>query len=767
MEWFPLARWLLATAILAAAGAPVAAWLLRPLPDRGGSFALHVSLIVILVVTFWVGHLRYGWLALVAALVVLGGLSGLALHRDHRPDWPAVVWGYAVFLLGFLGAIVVRVTNNTIGPAGGEQFLHYGLLRAVGRATRFPPEDMWFAGESVRYYYGGHALVDQVARLAFVEPRFAYTLGFALIFGLAVAGAYGLVGALAERMGRDRHVGGALGVFFLVLAGNLATAVRLLFGHLPESIALRYGGFAFAAIRQDWTLEEALAEQGSLTNWFWWHDRYVVPDTLQEFPMYSLLKADLHGHVTTIPFTVLIAAVAYAYVRTPTEARWRRRLLAFGALPALAGAVGWMNTWSLPGAVGIAWLALALAPAHPLRLGPRSIDATVDRIEGMARPVAEAARLASATVLAVVIGVASVAWIAPFVLFQLPPNDGIGFFPSRSPVSTQLLIWGGFLALFALYVVLVTWDGHREDDTERVALGLIGGGGLAALVLVALGVGSLAIGLPVIALAWWLVRTERYDLGFVGILLIGGIGLVLSMELVYAEVWPPHRERWNTTYKVSMQAWILCALAAGAVATALIGDASDRLRTTVSMRPLAGGGVVLLIVLAMAAFPAMAIGHEVGGYAVDDHRYGHSIDGLDGLDRWRADEMAAIHWLDERAGTPTVLEAPGRPAYSWVSPASTLTGLPTVAGWEHVRGYHGVEAYETRVELVDEMYTGERATAIALLHEFEVDYIYVGPNEVDRYGTDRIEFASIEGIEVVHETPDVTIYRVDHDRLPG
>ena len=766
MEWFPIVRWIIATALLAGAGAPLAAALFERLPLRGGPFALHVSLMILLVVSFWVGHLRYGWLALLAGLAILGVLSALVYAQGVRPDWRGVQEGYLVFLIGFAGALIFRLPRNTIGPAGGEQFLHYGLLRAVRRSTSFPPEDMWFAGESVNYYYGGHTLVDQLARLSFVEPRIAYNLGMALVFGLAVAAAYGLVGALAEELGRDRRIGGTLGVFFLVLAGPLATAVRILLGALPESISTTYGEFAFVAIRQDWTIEEALEHQGSIVNWFWWHDRYVVPETLQEFPLYSLIKADLHGHVTTIPFMVLIAAVAYAYYLTPADERWRRRLIAFGALPALAGAVGWMNTWSLPGAVGIAWLALAFAPAHPLTLGPRSVDVLVERFETYTRPIAEAIRLAVATGLAGVVGVLGVAWIAPFILFQLPENDGIGFLPSQSPIEMQFLVWGGFLTLFAVYLGMVAWDRHASDGEGYLAIGVFAGMVIAAIVLVLIGHEGLTVGLPLLILAWWLVRND-YGLGFADILLIGGLGLVLSMELVYANVWPLDRQRWNTTYKVSMQAWILCALAAGAVATALIGDVTDRVAERIDGRSLAIAFVVVLIIGSMAAFPVLATGHVLGEYVTRDHVAGHSIDALDGYDRWRSDEMEAIYWLDARSGTPTLLEAPGGRAYTWGNPASTFTGLPTVAGWEHQRGYRGIEVYDKRVDEVDIMYGGPEGEAIDLLRHHEVRYIWVGPNERERYGTELRDFGTIEGIDVAFDGRTVTIFEVDHTRLPG
>lgn len=764
MEWLAIAAWVLATALLAVAGAPLAAAVFRPLPRRGGAFAIHLALVVLGLASFWAGHLRYGWPALLVAGLVLIGLAVGAVRRGYHPDWRGVGEGYAAFLVGFFGALVVRVPTPTITPVGGEQFLHFGLLKAVGRASRLPPEDMWFAGESVRYYYGGHTLVDQMARLTAVEPAIAYNLGLALVFGLAVAAAYGLVGSLVAARGRSRRIGGVAGAFVLVAAGPIVTPVRLLIGQLPTDIAVEYGAFAFRAIRTAASMSELIAEQGSIDGWSWWDERYVVEGTLQEFPSYSLLKADLHGHVTTIPFMALLAAIGYAYFVTPEDAVWRRRALAVGAFPAVAGLVGWMNAWSLPGAAGIAWLAVTLAPVRPSTLLPRAVRRTLRSHTGGAPARAELVRLGVGTATGLAVGVLGAAWIAPFVLFQLPANDGIGFLPERSPPATQVLVWGAFFVLFAVLVGLRARRYLEGRDRDRLLLA--GGAAGGAVGLWAIGFGSLSIGLPMLGVAWWLVRTDR-ELGYVGVLIVGGLGLVLSMELVYAEVWPPDQQRWNTTYKVAMQAWILCALGGGATIAILGGRAWSGVRRASSIRAIGLLGLVAAVLVAMTVFPIMGFGGELHAYATDPYRPDASIDGHDGLERFRPTQMEAIRWLDDRRGTPVVLEAPGEAAYTWVNPASTLTGLPTVAGWAHQQGYRGVEPYRDRVEDVDRIYEGDREDAVKLLLAYDVEYIWVGETERTRYAGPGRNFAAWTGIEVAFENSKVTIYEVDRERLAG
>ena len=763
MEWVAIASWLVVVGILSALGAPIAAAIFERFPGRGGPFALHVGLAVILLSSFWIGHLRYAWVALVGALAILVTLSAICYDRGYRPDWRAVGEGYLVFLGGFLVAVAVRVTDNTIGPAGGEQFLHFGLLNAVRRASELPPEDMWWAGESVNYYYGGHVLVDQLSRLAATEPRLAYNLGLAVVFGLATAGAYGLVGAVVDTYGYDRRFGGVLGAVLLLFAGTLTTPVRLLFAQLPDSVSTGIGWFAFEAIPSGEPREVVVAGYASFSEWTWWFERRVVHGTLVETPLFSLVKADLHGHVTTIPFMVLLIAVALAYYLTPADRRLRRWGLLLGVFPALAGMVGWMNTWSLPGAVGIAWLALAFADAHPRSLIGESTNRDIDVSKRLAWAWSESTRLIGATIGAVLVGLLGMAWIAPFVLFQLPSNDGIGVLPETSPIGPHLLLYGGYFAIFGLFLAIAVWRRYGEQEYRRhlTALGI--GTVVFAVILVVLELGAFAVAVPLALLAWWLLR-RRPSIGFIGVLIIGTLGLILSMELVFAEVWPPDRERLNTTYKVSMQAMVFGLLATASIVTVLLSDQIPKLRQRVTPAGIGVVATVLIIVLLLGTFPVLTLGGEFGDF-IDAHPHTDaSVDALSGHDRWNADQMEAISFLDERSGNPVLLEAPGEEIYTWVNPASTFTGLPSVLGWAHQRGYRGVETYYERQDQVDSIYTGSPEEAIQLLVEFEVDYIWVGEPEHDRYGDDLLEFEESPYIDVAFDNPAVTIYEVNSER---
>jgi uncharacterized membrane protein len=140
------------------------------------------------------------------------------------------------------------------------------------------------------------------------------------------------------------------------------------------------------------------------------------------------------------------------------------------------------------------------------------------------------------------------------------------------------------------------------------------------------------------------------------------------------------------------------------------------------------------------------------------------------LDAWsfvedhHADELAAIQWLDRREGQPNIASAPGVAIYQWVNGPSSLTGVPTVAGWAHEIGYRGRAAYTERVEDVRLIFEGDPEQRATLLKQYDVEYIYVGPVERQRFeGTPS--FGNESGIAEAKRLGAVTIYRVNQSEL--
>jgi len=253
----------------------------------------------------------------------------------------------------------------------------------------------------------------------------------------------------------------------------------------------------------------------------------------------------------------------------------------------------------------------------------------------------------------------------------------------------------------------------------------------------------------------------------------------------------------NTVFKTYMQIWVLLATGAGAMvadvsrfggtAADLAADlrrAADWVRSARPTTASDGGSADVFpvrfvrgsrfvsrenagAVLAAVLVVSLSI---YGGIALKSHfeagRADPTLDATAFVEDRHPGEAAAIEWIDDLEGQPTLVSAPGTNIYEWRNAPSSLTGVPTVAGWVHEVGYRGGDAYWERVGHVDAIYTGPRERQVRLLKQYDVQYVYVGPLERDRYGTE-IEVGDIPGVTAVEGIPgSVTIYRVDQSKLP-
>jgi YYY domain-containing protein len=833
MEYALVVRWLLLFAAVTAAGVPIAARLFR-VPGRGAGLALPVALVVLTLPAYWIGHLSLT-AGLIVGVVVLVGVSVAAgadlsalragtlrpaprLELDRR----ALAETAAVFTVAFCLLVAVRAVDPAVHALGGEKFLDFGLLKSLARSEALPPEDMWFAGEPVRYYYGGHLVASLLSRLSLTPPRFAYNLALAGFYAMLVAAAYDLAATISAarytphdatpdrpREGSAR-LAGLLGAFFVGFAANLHTASDVALGLLPAGV-----GTAVATWIADGTGGDPAEILDGASGFFYFDASRIIPGTINEFPLFAWLNGDLHAHMMGLPFVLLAAGLAFAYYETPASAVGRRRLLVFGAVPVVAGLQSVVDTWSFPTLFGLLFLGVAFAPAHPLTLLPRG-SALLDRVGAVGRDgdagsrlAGELGRLGAALGVAVIAGVVGVVLSAPFVALAMGGGSSrsleILAAAERSSLQGLVLVHGGFVAAFGAYLLT------RIGRVTPVLVGVAA----VALVASAVDLPVLLLTAPLLVVGFVALRFDR-PVGFETVLVVGGAGLVTMVELVYlTEQAGPLRM--NTVFKFYIQTWALWGVAAGAALAGLVrGTPSETAATTPTRgavaadgggdggsgrdpagsgrdggdRGTSGGrggrlgvglpvgrvlavGLVVLLVVSTSTYGVFALGNHF------ENTSEPTLDATAFVDRQHPDEASAIRWLDEREGRPTLLSAPGttwhsrggtdereRGMYAWTSnPAASLTGVPTVAGWQHEVGYRGPDAYYSRVRDVDTMFLGTPDEQARLLRQYDVEYIWIGPSEKLRY--DDVTVTELEGVEPAYERGSVTVYRVDADELPA
>jgi YYY domain-containing protein len=767
MEISLVVLWLAVYLLLGFAALPFAAWLLPNLDH--GAFAIPLALAVLAVVGHLVGYLAFGWPAVIAGLAVLAGLSVFGAERTEvEPDFRRAGEHALVFTAGFLLVVVIRGFDPSAAPipiAIGEKFLDFGLLSSLDRTTSLPPEDMWFAGEAIRYYYGGHLLSSLLGTLTGTSPAFTYNLALAGFYATLVSAAYGLASSLVEPRQGSRRLAGVLGAFFVGIAANLEPFLQVLAWQLPDGLARG--------------LVTALGYDAEMAAWepadFHYFDASRVvpvepgnPDTYEaatEFPLFAWRNGDLHAHMMSQPFMLLAAAMLLAYWRAPTR---HRRILLCGALPPLAGYIAFVNLWSFPTVLGLTVLGIVFAPGDPADMLPRTLRGR-GYFEERANPVIEEVRrVAFGLGGAVVALVGGVLWTLPFwttAVLGGQQSRSIEYWNLWTPFGPLFVVFGASLLAFVVYFA-------RQFATDDIRPSVLVLGGMAVVgVTAVLGAAPFGVTLTLVAGGWYLLGTADGDelsgtVGYETMLVVAGAGIVLLVELVTIE-----GERFNVIFKPYAHVWLFWAIATAAILPRLAAGVPSV--PGISRQRLHRTGTVLTAILLVMTVPYagfMLHSHVSNGTPTSDE-FGPTLDATAYLDVHYQNEAPAIRWLDSQPGQPTILTSAPTGGYTWDSrdgkggaaPAS-LTGIPTVVGWGHEAQYRGEDVYLNRVRDVHAMYGGEPEVQRKLLAKYDVKYIYVGPAEKrsDYFG---LTVQKLDAVSRTKAWPAVTIYEVDQEQL--
>ena len=699
--------WYLALLLVGLLGSPLC-WAAFPrLADRGLGFARIGGLVAatyLMTLALTVHLLPNGRRAAILCLGLVGAAAAAAFLRDRhdflrflRENRRALLTSEAVFAAGFLLFLGIRALNPEI--YWGEKPMDFSILNVLVRTKALPASDPWLAGAPLGYYTFGHEMVVFLTLLTNLSTRFTFNLAFGLLGGTILQGAFTLA----------RNWGGTL------RAGIAGGALTLLVGNLSG-------------------LREWLVNKRRLDWDYFWATSRVIRDTINEYPLWSLVFADLHAHVLAIPLFLLFAAAALHLVRLhcdPVASRGRR-LTAAALLGFLAAVQALTNAWDVPLLSGLLVLVPLTAAFAAPRVSWRSLGSA-----------AAALLVAAATAYLV----ARPLWV------RVGHAPAIGKNLEASARGVDELTAFGLFFFLAIGWWLSVVSGRMADR----GAGRLARSGLVVALAAALGV--LAVRQPdaflAVCVALFLVayvalaelREDRLAIGFIATAFF----LVLFCQRLFIY------DRMNTFFKLYLEAWLLFA-----IATAVLVFRSEERRGTFDRWALpARAGTLLLI--AAALFTSVtgvraAVSRHFAPYS------GPSLDGLRYLESSHPGEYRAVLWMRRTLrGTPVVLEAQG-PSYQDFGRISMLTGLPTILGWDyHVKQRGNPESeIDARRRAVEAIYSSPDAARVqALLRRYGVGYVYVGWLERRTYPPAGLEkFRTSPLFELAYENPDTRIYRV-------
>ncbi|OGG13470.1 hypothetical protein A2773_00500 [Candidatus Gottesmanbacteria bacterium RIFCSPHIGHO2_01_FULL_39_10] len=594
---------------------------------------------------------------------------------------------------------------------GLEKFMDFGFVESILHAKFFPPLDMWLTkspdytgGFFINYYYFGHLVTAVLTKLSGIASIVTYNLAIAVLFAFTFTLSFSLGINLIFFLLKSTYyklqatnyklilIGGFLAAFLVALAGNLHTIYSFTTGY-PNDNPVPF-----------WQLPVGFNPQ---TYWYPNATRFI-PFTIHEFPIYSFVVADLHGHVSDIPFVLLtLALLLNLLLRTSVS-------LPYLALLGLITAVMYMTN----AVDGLIYLILT---------GLTILYLNWHKTKNLAKTIVGSGSASLFLLFFFLVG------NLPFSLNFKPFGTGIGVLCAPSPLLGlkigPFLFEEGKCQKSALYQLSLLWGFFYFNFISFLLLVLI----------------------PRIKQK---IANSHFQLTtpdiFVILTTIVSTLLLIFPEFIYIkDIYPAHY-RANTMFKLGYQAFMMLGLNSAYI--------FFRIKLlSKSIKNMVYFVIFSFLFFLVAIYPNFAINSYYG-----ELKTYYGLDGLQWMKREYLDDYKAVVWLRKNiVSQPVILEANGD-SYTDYARVSANTGLPTVIGWPvHEWLWRGsYDEAGKRIPEVQTLYESEDlGETQRLLQKYNISYVFLGTLEHQKYtNLDETKWENLG--KKVFESGNTKIYKV-------
>jgi len=352
------------------------------------------------------------------------------LVKDIKNNWFRIIFQEILFVAGLLLWSYVRAHQPDI--RGLEKFMDFGFINSALRSDYLPPTDMWAAGYNINYYWFGHFVTAVLTKLSNIPSEITYNLMLATIMGFAISSAFVISSTLVEQISAIKkkkyiYLAGIISALILTFAGNF---------HTP-----------FYIIKNG-------------TDKYWYPDatRFIGynPDTndktIHEFPLYSFVVSDLHGHLLNLPFVLLFLSAAFLIVSDKKRGSFKLRNLFFPGI--LLGIFFMTSTWDFGN--------------YTLCMGFVLLFSSLR--ENKFKIIPTFWEVLRAILIVIVTGVI---FALPFIANFQSIAEGVKFVHSHSPFWQLAILWGFPAVLTIAFINVARKLGSRITASDIFILSLL------------------------------------------------------------------------------------------------------------------------------------------------------------------------------------------------------------------------------------------------------------------------------------------------------
>jgi uncharacterized membrane protein len=731
-----VARWWGALFLVGAAAFPITTLVFPAWHDRGYLFSKAVGMAVVSWVIFVASMAHIVPFSSISIALSLGAvfLFGAVLHMNTKKYGYGGRLSLIIFFeeMFFFVALLFWTWIKAHEPSirGLEKFMDYGFMNSILHTRYFPPPDMWFPPASINYYYFGHLVTAVLTKLSGIDLSYTFNLMLSTIFALCLTMSFS-IGKQISRMSHMRPMGqlgsGILTAFLVTLAGNMQTIYAFTEGYSGDQVQPFWNIL--------WPLQEFTARvQDGMTRYWYANATRFIPYTIHEFPSYSFVVSDVHGHVLSIPFVLLamglligMFGLAYSNKKKHESFESWVQLIFYGFLCGVL-----LMTNALDGPIYMGLFLVLLLVFYP---GDWMSVSYWKKWGRQVIPVIAAA------------GVSSLPFLVHFKSFvnglavDCPPaflaNSKIGpiLFETvdkcqKSPFWMMYLLWGFFWFCGVWFIVTKS----RQQGTKQHAY---------------------SIGKRITHV--WNTNFTQLEKVLVLWFFFCTLLIIFPEFFYFKDIYPMHF-RSNTMFKLGYQAFIMYSI----ISAYVICGALRSLKTSFLSK------LFVLLVLPQFFLVSIYPWFSVRSYFGNVERY-EGIGGLSWLAREFPDNYNAIVWLNREnsrltgdAAKPGVIVEADGDSYTDYEQFSVFTGMPTVIGWSvHEWLWRGTyDIVSPRKTEVQQVYEGENIpVTAATLQKYHVRYIIVGQLERQKYPK-LLESKLMTLGKIVFQSGTTTIYQV-------
>lgn len=330
-DFFYIFRWWLLLFITGLVFLPLITGFFSRFTDKGYAFAKILGVILVSYISFVLGTLKIApftpltiYLIFIFSTVTVVLFKRNTLHNIYNKHTIGVyLLEELLFFSCLLAWSYVRGSNPDI--YGLEKYMDFGFINSIIRTTYFPPKDMWYTPLPINYYYFGHLITAVLTKASAIPSYITFNLMIATLFALSLVESFSLGTTLLSKIyliNKKTVVrivfGGLLIACLVTLAGNLHIMYAFFKPYeVDKPVPIWNLQFSLlnsdpCHIRKDCT-PDILAKPFAFPNSYWYPNatRFIY-HTIHEFPIYSWVVADLHGHVLDIPVVLLTIAILYS-----------------------------------------------------------------------------------------------------------------------------------------------------------------------------------------------------------------------------------------------------------------------------------------------------------------------------------------------------------------------------------------------------------------------------------------------------------------------